>query len=345
MPETSGIRIASAIKRLDERGYAQASRRTMQGIARSTNAPQGIIQRRLRELDNEAKRLQGIGANLTAQNPVYRQTVTDFNRVMQQNGQRMISAGPGLADAGSARASQIVRFGIGGRNLPSEWAAPDPEQISRAIGFIENGQWNEEVGNFVRGNVQAVDDIALHGLAARLHPDRVASLLRKVVEENHAKAANTLMRTMYLESARKSTAVHQTVNTRLISRVIRIEALDDRTCMACVSLHGTVIWDSEKDGVGSNVPQIDEHHNGRGTTITEVRGVSRNIETGEKWLARQSPQKQRKMFGTNSGYEAYKNGQVKLQDFVMPYQSDVFGSMVRQGSVRSALANADRRRR
>ena len=349
MPQQDGITIARAIRRLDQRGYADESRHVMSAIIRSTNAPRGVMQVRLRQLDTEVARLEKAGHALTRSNPVYRQVISDFQTQMQKNSVLMIGAGNDIVQSGARRADAVIRYGV--RNITdpklyaafnAQWAAPNPEQISQSLRYVQSGNWADEVNGFVHGSVQAVDDIAVRGLASGWHPLRTARVLRGLVEETQAGAANTLMRTLYLESARKATAVQQTQNRELISRVIRIEALDDRTCMACVALHGTVVWDRQIHG-GTPIRSIDEHHNGRGTTITEVQGVSFPIETGDQWFRRQSPQTQRQMFGTNIGYEAYRMNAVQLRDFVQPYDGRVFGPMLRQGSVRGALEKARRR--
>ena len=341
------IKIAQAIQRLDQAGYVDASRQTMAALTRSTNSPSGLIQRRLGELDVEANRLAEMGIPLTRGNPVYQQTLGDFQHTMNENGQRMLRAGSDIADAGSARAAATLRYGIRNTTDPrlyaafdAQFAAPNSDQIRRAIGFIDDGSWTDEVGHFVNGSIQSVDDIAIRGLAAGWGPMRTAAALRRLVEEAHTGAANTLMRTLYLESSRKAQAAYQTANSRRISQVIRIEALDDRTCMACVALHGKVIWDSERHA-GTSAPPIIEHHNGRGTTITQVRGVSRDVETGDAWFRRQTPAVQRQMIRSQKGFDAYQRGDARVQDFVQPYDNQVFGQMARQSSAAMAIANKE----
>ena len=340
----SGIEVAETIRRLDERGYARAAVRVIRTITASTNA--GEVARRLKDLDAEAKRLVDLGERLTRSNPFYQALLRAFEQAAQANGAVMAAAGEPVMSAGAARADAIVRFGIA-RGTPARlratvnslWRTPDIERVLRLLGYVDSGAWGAEVRHFVNGSIQAVDNVALRGAAANWHPVRVARELRGLVQETHHKAANTLLRTLYLESARKATAINQAANEDIMDAVIRIEALDDRTCMACVGLHGDVIW---RTGDGP-VPPIEEHHNGRGTTIVQVKGVNLRIESGERWFARQSADKQRRQIGSEKGYEAYREGRVRAKDFAHPYQNAVFGDMVRQASVDQALQNAEQR--
>ena len=263
----------------------------------------------------------------------------------------MRDAGPGIVNAAARRGDAIVRYGIKGITDPQlfartnkEWNTPDPLKVSQAIGYMQGSGWEEEVAKFVTGGVEAVNKLATKGLLENIHPQEAAKYLRGQMEETQSRAAATLMRTTYLEASREAQAFSQDENKELIRQVIRIEALDERTCIACVALHGTVVWDSQENS-GELIETISEHHNGRGTTVVRVNGASwEPLETGPEWFARQPEEMQQKMFGTKIGFDEYKKGNVKVEDFIQHYDNKVFGEMTRQSSVAAALENAKKRK-
>jgi hypothetical protein len=105
-----------------------------------------------------------------------------------------------------------------------------------------------------------------------------------------------------------------------------------------VYLHGEVVWDAERDA-GKPIPAIKEHHNGRGTTISEVFGISRDIGRGEDWFNGLSDVRQREIMRNDSAHRAWVDGKVRLADFVEDYSDPVFGDMMRQASLKGMLGD------
>lgn len=61
--------------------------------------------------------------------------------------------------------------------------------------------------------------------------------------------------------------------------------------------------------------RIDEHFNGRGTTIVETDFVPVHIESGGDWFNRQSKDTQLRLAGA-AAFNAISTGAVQLNDFV-----------------------------
>lgn len=339
-------RVTDLINRLLDKGYHQAADSALQAVAHSTTS--GIVAQRLRELDEEAARLAAEGKKLDRDNPILRAVLADLETTLKADEIIVSSASENVQQTGIDAAGtvqrqlslpgftneQLARIGI-------RWNVPDPEAIARIIGYTRSDAWRSELGTMTDDVMQSVINQAISGIINGWGPLRTAAAIRKIAEGMPPYIANNLMRTLQLTGYRDSTAVYMNANSDIAKRVIRIAALDTRTCLSCVALHGTVIWDSEKDA-GTPIPRVDDHHSGRCTAYMEVVGFNYGpVQTGPEWFAKLSPERQAQQnsFLKSPGkYEAYRSGQVTLGDFIHPYQDDVFGRMVREGSLRDALA-------
>jgi len=343
-PNAPAETVQATIDRLLNRGYVQTTEKVVASIVTSTNDPKGLIQQRLGELEAEARRLAGEGQKLKPDNAVLRALRADLDTVMGRNASRVDGVAddvqkngvdvagtvtrqlalPGLSDA-------QVRLAVG-----KDWNTPDPEAVNRLVGFVDSAGWSEELAQYGPDVVNVISNQAVQGFALGWSPMKTAGVIRQMTQGLPASTANTLMRTLQLESMRTGTAIHQNANADIIARVIRIESLDDRICMACIVLHGTVIWDSVRDK-GKPIPPIQEHHNGRGTTVTDVLGTTANVGSGQDWFNGLNERKQRDLMRNDAAFEAWKAGKIDLQDFVEPYQDRVFGDMIRQASLNGML--------
>lgn len=66
------------------------------------------------------------------------------------------------------------------------------------------------------------------------------------------------------------------------------------------------------------------------------------IQTGPEWFAQQPADVQRQILG-NGAYEAYRRGEIQLQDMATRTESERWGGSVRRSTLTEARANARRR--
>lgn len=109
--------------------------------------------------------------------------------------------------------------------------------------------------------------------------------------------------------------------------------LDDRTCSACIAKHGKrypmhVIFEKLHAGCRC-FPEVIPHD-------------APDIESGENWLARQPRERQEKVLGVG-GAVLYREGEVRLTDFVRRVESEDFGTSYRHGGAAYAKRKAERR--
>lgn len=338
--------IQGTINRLVDGGYAAVAQRTLGAIAASVNDPNGLIQQRLGELDAEVARLQAAGVTrLKPDNAVLRALLADMDTVMGRNASRVDAAGDDVQTAGvtvsGTATRQLALPGVGDEQVRllvgRDWASPDPEAVNRLVQYVDIPAWADELAKYGSGIVQTVNNQALFGFAQGWSSMRAAREIRNATENLPGHVANTLMRTLYMQSYRTGTAIHQNANVQIIKRVIRVESLDSRICAACVYRHGEVVWDSLRNA-GEAIQPIDEHHQGRGTTVSDVLG-SLNVPRGEDWFGTLSAERQREIMRNDSAFRAWQAGAVQLKDFVKPYTDPVFGEMMRQASLKDMLGD------
>lgn len=345
-PRSKAGTVNDLINRLLDQGYEKVAQPVLNAVASSVTSANGLIQQRLGELDKEVARLMEAGEKLTPDNPVLRALLADLSDTMQVNGRVVNGASEAVQATGSNAAATIQRqLALPGMTdtqllkIGIKWNRPDPAAVAQLVGYSQSPQWEAALLKYGKDVVSIVNNQAIQGIAYGWSPLKTARSVRQMTENMPGYQANTLMRTLQLTSYRDSTAIHQQANQDIISQVIRIAALDQRTCLSCVALHGKVLWDSERDA-GSPVPRVDDHYNGRCTSVVQVKGRKLNIQSGADWFNSLPPERQQQQtsFANSPGkWEAFKNGDVTLQDFVHQHTDPTFGEMLGEASLTGAL--------
>lgn len=122
------------------------------------------------------------------------------------------------------------------------------------------------------------------------------------------------MRTAQLYSYRKATQELYRANG--ISYWVWMATLDDRVCLSCIALHGTLHPVSEF---------LNDHHNGRCAMLPYL-GENPIEVSGEEWFSRLSDEQQKQLMG-GAMYRAWKAGAISFSDLSTIYNDDVFGAM------------------
>lgn len=299
----------------------------------------GVVAQRLRELEAEAERLAEQGERLQPDNPVLRALTADMAPALREARDRVDEGSRALQLAGITAAALLTRrLAVGeltDRQLAAigvRWNVPDPEAINALVGYVNSAAWEAEIRRYPNLILETVRNQAIRGITEGWNPRRTAREIRRVSEGLTAAQAENLTRTVQLVSYRDATAIHQQANASILQGQIRIATLDDRTCMACIALHGTRMAVGER---------VDDHHRGRCTSITEIIGRPRSVVTGESWFRSLPADRQRRIAG-DGAYELLRTGRAQLRDFVHTYEDPTFGSMIREASLSGVLARSAR---
>lgn len=335
--------LARLVQGLLDKGYNDTVEPVLRSVTNSTNDPNGIIQRRLAELEARAAELVAAGGRLSPDDAILRALMADLETVMGRNAGRVDGMAETVQATGTNAAGTIQRqMALGGmtdsqaRALGVGWTTPSPDAVAQLIQYAQSNAFSEMLARDFQGlTLSTVQNIATRGISLGWGPLRIAREIRNTAEGFPTAQANNLARTLQLTAYRDGARIHQQANVAIIQDVIRIAALDDRCCLSCIALHGTVIWNSETNA-GEPIPRVDDHHQGRCTSIVRVTGREVNIRTGEEWFNSLPPERQRAIAG-EANYNALQAGAVKLSDFPQAYEDDVFGTMLRESSLQGIL--------
>jgi hypothetical protein len=218
------------------------------------------------------------------------------------------------------------------------------ETVKAATSFADSPSWVTKLAKWGEGFASLIRDVILGEICKGSGPIAIAAKIRQYAEAMPQHAAETLMRTLQIKSYQAAARETEKVNGRFITGRIRIATLDERTCLTCVSLHGSKLELDE---------DISDHFRGRCTDYLQVLGGPEYPEmmqadstpgnrkfvpfqTGEEWFKSLSPERQQRQasfLSTPAKYKAYLDGH-PLSEFVGHYHDDVFGDMTIEQSLK-----------
>ena len=316
-------------------GYTNAVRPVVEPLLNETN--RGIIRQRLNELEAEAQRLQDLGQRLTPNNPVVRALRADLDDVLRSTSRQMNTIAGDIqqtgVDAGTSFLRQSTLQGLNDQQLArigANFNRVSPDTINRLVDYVESEAFRDEIAQYAQGVDDVVNRIIVRGVADGWSPLRIARLLARSVEGLPLARANSLMRTLQLNSYRATNGAYQLANADILQpTAIRIATLDGRTCMACIALHGTEL------PLGRSP---EDHRNGRCISVAQLRGQNLNIQTGEQWL--NTTAGQARLSRQPAIQNALNSGAINVQDMVNRTTDDVFGNVITEASLRGLLGNS-----
>lgn len=215
--------------------------------------------------------------------------------------------------------------------------------------FVETPEWFDKMEAWGEGYAELTKELLLSAINKGTGPNQIASTMRQHAENIPLSAAENLTRTLQLTSYREASLTMEAINDDFIIGKIRIANLDNKTCLTCISLHGTKLQPGER---------VDDHYRGRCTEFYQVPGGpefpsvmqsdslpgDRNFvpfEKGEDWFANLPPERQAQQasfLNTPAKFNAYNDG-VPLSDFVGVHTDDVFGRQTIEQSLKGALGD------
>lgn len=169
---------------------------------------------------------------------------------------------------------------------------------------------------------QALKDALSNGVGPRAGAKPIAEILRLVETAiaNPLADALRLTRTALLYAYRESTRLNYLANSDIISGWQWSAELDDRVCMSCVVMHGSVHTLDET---------LNDHHNGRCAMIPIVGTPILSDNAGIQWFNSLSDARQKAMMGKGR-FEAWKEGKFDLPAISSEYNDEVYGNMRRE---------------
>jgi hypothetical protein len=337
-------RVKGVVDDLLNQGYYTAVGDTLQSIGVGAN--RGQIKRDLDALRVEAQRLAALNESLNPDNPVLRTFYSDLDDFMRSSVVLIDGSAEALQNVGIETAYQSTRWYALG-NISDEalqltgvqWNRPDAAALQSIIQYVDSDAWQTSLSNY-RGYVpQLIKDTIVRDFVMGVNPMTTVDNILFMTQGRGDKppltvsSAESLTRSLVLTAHRDSQVLQQVANADIIDYVIRIAALDFRTCLSCIALHGTRLEVGER---------VDDHRRGRCQSLSIVKGRPRSVQMGEDWFNNLSEESKRDIMG-GANYRAYDDGAVTLQDFVHRGSDPVFGDIVQENSLKGILGDAAQR--
>jgi len=249
----------------------------------------------------------------------------------------------GVDDALRLMEASLPEIGEGGRRrIVSSFTRLHSDAVESVAGLLGAEsplatRLQEAYGEFV---AESVKRHLLTGVAAGLNPREIARKMMGNLREGMGpglSSALTTVRTAQIKSYQLANQSTYLANPNIVPMWIWHSALDGRTCMSCVNLHG-----SEHPATET----MRDHHNGRCAPLPKtisyrdlgipIDEITSEIERGEDWFNRQAESVQREMMGPGM-YQAWKEGKFEFGDLTKSYEDDVYGELLRENSLKDLL--------
>ena len=333
-PQNPQGSLALLIRQLLDKGYEDVAIQVIDDInGRMTT---GIVATRLNQLKEESARLAAAGQQLTPDNPVLRALVADIEPVSARIASRLDVAAETLMDSGEKSAADLTRrIAFAGLDSPefaglsARWNSPDPEAIRSTLNYLNKSAWRDELSDLPTSLIDKINARVNFGIVHGWNPTKTAGIIADTLPGIGMRRAQTLMRTIQLTSYRDATALHHAANADIIESVVRIAALDARTCMSCVNLHGTILKPGER---------VHDHHNGRCTSIAIIKGSNRTVRRGEDWFE-SLPEGRQKLQMGNARWAAWQANEFQFSDLSRNYNDAIFGEMIGESSLKHMIGD------
>ena len=183
----------------------------------------------------------------------------------------------------------------------------------------------------------------VNGVATGKNPKVVARKIVAALEPPAGKwgqgtgplaVALRVARTEILRAHREATRANYQQHSDIVEGWIWLSARGTHVCSACLAMDGTTHPLSEPMGT---------HPQCRCTMCPHLARDPAPMDTGEAWLERQSHEVQAEILGRSTpdpaAAKAFREGRVRLADFVEEHHSDVWGTTRTARTLDQAIAS------
>lgn len=234
------------------------------------------------------------------------------------------SAAVNAASSGAVEIAQAA--GIGGtfNRLPSA-------AFENMVGFLGNGSpLRSLIDQLPRAARRIVEQGLTEAVALGVGSRETARKIRAGLGGNLNRAL-LISRTETARAYRAASQQTYQANRDVVRGWYWRSARNSRCCAACIAMDGTF----------HSVDEPMKSHPGcRCVQIPGVQGVE--VDKGADWFAKQPAKVQRDILNTDSGYDAYRKGELALTDFVGLKRNILWGDHYHQLGVARARAGEGR---
>lgn len=235
-----------------------------------------------------------------------------------------------LVEKGQSKAGKLGLKGaedaVAAANVGIEWNRVPVEAVEALSGALADESPLRELfdGLGVDASLKARE--TLHSAVVRgLNPRQTAREMKESFGGNLSRAL-TVARTEQLRAYREATHLSYQENSDALDGWVRLETIDESTCIICISEHGKEYQTSE---------MFETHPNCRGTMIPKVKGHDLGIKTGPEVFATWDEDRQKEILG-EAKFEAFKAGEIDLPSLVERTYSEKWGGGRKEVSLEAA---------
>lgn len=194
-------------------------------------------------------------------------------------------------------------------------------QAPDAMQFLENylrpdGPLMQRIQLWSGHSADQVRKMILEGVSLGRNPRNIAAGIRRALGVGLSDALRTT-RTAQLWSYREATRANYLANSDIVKGWIWFASLDERTCMSCLAMHGTVHPLTEA---------LNDHHNGRCAMLPQLEGVDYGLENAEEWFKALPEAVKQQQMGKGK-YNAYTDGLFQFSQLSKETEDIVYGVM------------------
>ena len=336
-------------------------------VLQITVDPHGPVQYSLDKLDEEAEKLEAEAEDITPTNEALTGAMSTYSNILLGG---MTTAMVLKASAIQASGAEVAKVMVpvktfqtvsiplltgqafqqvydplmeGLKNSGVAWNGVDVAVADKVKGYVTSDAWKERMNNWGPGYAAKTETVIRQGIDSGWSPKRVAQEMRLHAEGIPISAAENLTRTLQLTAYRDASAMNALQNNEFIDYKVRVATMDDRTCLSCIGLHGTIMKLNEV---------VRDHYRGRCSEWYKVAGGpdfpdfmqsdskpgQRNFvpfQNGQEWFDGLPPERQAMQNSfkrSPAKYKAFKDG-VPLSKFTVTHVDSVFGEQLTEGSL------------
>lgn len=228
--------------------------------------------------------------------------------------------------AGLANSTTLMQTAASEAGISATFNRLPVAAVENMVGTLSNGSpLRTLLDQLPRAGRKIVEDGLIQGVALGWNPAKTARAIREGLDGNRTRAL-TIARTETLRVFRNASLQNYRANPETVRGWVWRSSRSRRCCGACIAL----------DGKFFPLTQPTRNHvRCRCTLLPSTRTL--NVDSGVDWFEKQPAEVQRAILGTDKGYELYRRGELKLEDFVGLKRDPRWGETYHQLSVKRAV--------
>lgn len=265
-------------------------------------------------------------------------TRQEVGRYATDASQAAVAAQAAAVNAAQRESAQLTQTAMTQQGIEATLRTTDPRAlIQQAVGFTGDGTVLAEhlAKTLTPETVDGVRATVVKGLALGKGQDWMARELTRNFALAHTRA-ETIMRTETLRAYREVSRATYEANTDVLEGWTWQAHLDARTCIACAVMDGTLhpVTDTLDGHPRCRCAMLPRTKSWEDLGVPGLADTRPKVPAGRDWIEAQPESVQRAMMGP-AKFDAWKRGDITLDDMVAQHHSDDWGTMRTERSLKS----------